>query len=135
MKHGKLVAGVAGMSVAVAVGGAVAANGASSAPENAVIKQKTSLKMKPNRYIQDGLRFTKDNYNVKSGGTVTLRLTVADKAPHPLSVVKKDALPQNGDDVNNCKVCNKLGKAHGFPDGQGPPQFQYLENGEGQNDP
>jgi hypothetical protein len=36
--------------------------------------------------------------------------------------------------LGNCKICNKLGAAHGAdPNSQGPPKFQYLENGVGQN--
>ena len=69
MRNKKLVAGVATLSVALGVSGvAVAAKG--SAPSKATIKVSQKVKMKPNRYIQDGLRWDKDVYRVKSGSTL-----------------------------------------------------------------
>ena len=33
----------------------------------------------------------------------------------------------------NCKICEKLGKAHGAdPNSNAPPKFPFLENGVGQ---
>jgi hypothetical protein len=138
MKHRKLVAGAAGLSLMVAgAGAAVAANGAANVPTTTVVKQKASQKMVPNRYIQDGMRFNKDTYVVASGGTLKLRLTQPQEGPHTLSVVRKKDLPKTADEAfNHCKPCNQLGQAHGFdPNGQGPPKYQYLEDGKGQNEP
>jgi plastocyanin len=134
MTHPKLAAGVAGLAV-VAIGGTLAIGASGATPDTAVIKQKTSIKMKANRYIQDGLRFNKDVYTVKSGGTLKVVLTVADEGPHTITVVKKADLPTTGQEVAQCKVCEKLGKVHGFPRGEGPPKFFYLENGKGQKKP
>jgi hypothetical protein len=50
--------------------------------------------------------------------------------------VRKKDLPKTGAAAFNCKICNKLGGAHGFdPSSNGPPQFQFLENGTGQSTP
>ena len=38
-----------------------------AATDMAVVKQKFSLEMKPNRYIQDNMRFNKDVYRVNVG--------------------------------------------------------------------
>jgi uncharacterized cupredoxin-like copper-binding protein len=137
MKPLKLAVGVAGLAlIAAGAGGAVAAK-TPKVPKTAVVKQKYSLVLKPNRYIQDGMRFDKDTYTVKSGGTLKLILNKPQEGPHSLTAVTKKDLPKTGDQAfNHCKPCNKLGKAHGFdPNSQGPPKFQYLENGVGQNKP
>jgi hypothetical protein len=132
MNNRKLAAGVAGLCLAVGISGVAVAANTAAVPKSVTIKQKTSLKMVPNRYIQDGLRWDKDVYKVKSGGTVTVVTTVADEGPHTLSVVKKKDLPKTPD----CKICNKLGEAHGAdPNSDAPPKFQFLENGVGQDTP
>jgi len=75
-------------------------------------------------------------YTVRTGGVVTLLLNQAQEGPHSLSVVRKKDLPRTGKQINNCKICAKLGKAHGAdPNSPAPPTFQYLENGVGQNTP
>jgi hypothetical protein len=132
MKNRKLAAGVAGLCLAVGASGVAVAANTAAVPKSVTIKQKSGLKMVPNRYIQDMLRWDKDVYKVKSGGTVTVLTTVADEGPHTLSVVKKKDLPKSPD----CKICNQLGEAHGAdPNSDAPPKFQYLENGVGQDTP
>jgi hypothetical protein len=118
--------------------GVVAGAGAASkkAPKRATIKVSQHFKMKPNRYIQDGLRWNKDVYRVRSGGTLHVVNTAADEGPHTFTVVKKKDLPKNAKQMFNCKICNTLGAAHGAdPNSDAPPTFQYLENGVGQNTP
>jgi hypothetical protein len=137
MKHRKAIAGVAGISVAAAMAvGAVGAAGAGKAPSKTTVGEKSGSKMVPNRYIQDQLRWDHDVYNVKSGGTLVFKMTVTQEGPHTLTVVKKKDLPKNAAQVNNCKICNTLAQAHGAdPNSQGPPKFQFLENGVGSNTP
>src|SRR4051794_5576157 len=132
MKNRKLAAGVAGLCVALGVSGVAVAANTAAAPKNVTIKQKQSFKVVPNRYIQDGLRWNKDLYQVKSGGTVTVVNTAADEGPHPFTIVKKKDLPKS----LNCPICDKLGAAHGAdPNSDAPPKFQFLENGVGQDTP
>jgi plastocyanin len=132
MKNRKLVTGVVGLCLAVGVSGVAVAANTAAVPKSITVKQKQSFKMVPNRYIQDGLRWDKDVYKVKSGGTITVVNTAADEGPHTFSVVKKKDLPKTPD----CKICNKLGEAHGAdPNSDAPPKFQYLENGVGQDTP
>jgi hypothetical protein len=133
MTHRKLAAGIAG--VALIAAGGTAALGASSAavPNTAVVKQKLSFKMVPNRYIQDGMRFDKDTYTVKSGGKLKLVLTHPEEGPHTLTFVKRKDLPKTAQEAFECKVCETLGKAHGAdPNSDAPPKFPFLENGKGQ---
>jgi hypothetical protein len=138
MRHRKLVAGAVGLSVvAVAAMAAVGAAGASgAAPSKVVVRERFSLKMVANRYVQDGMRFDRDVYAVKSGGTVELRMTAPQEGPHTLTVIAPRDVPKNAAQAFNCKVCNKLAKAHGAdPNSNAPPRFRFLENGVGQNTP
>ena len=137
MRNKKLVAGAVTLSVALGVSGvAVAAKG--SAPSKATIKAVQTLKMKPNRYIQDGLRWNKDVYRVKSGGTLKIVNIAASEGPHTLSVVKKNQLPRTARQVENCRICGQIAQEFGVTDPNDPnavPQFQYVENGTGTNTP
>jgi hypothetical protein len=109
---------------------------AGKAPKRSTIKVTHKIKMKPNRYIQDGLRWNEDVYRVRHNGTLHVVNTAADEGPHTFTVVKKRDLPQTAEEAFNCKICNTLGEAHGAdPSSEGPPQFQYLENGVGQDTP
>ena len=128
-----------GVAVLVLSLGVVTGAGAASAPKppkRATIKVSQHIKVKPNRYIQDGLRWNKDVYRVRSGGTLHVVNTAASEGPHTFTVVKRKDLPRTAKQVLNCKICNTLGAAHGAdPNSDAPPKFQYLENGVGQNTP
>jgi plastocyanin len=127
MKNRKLLAGVIGLCLAIGVSGVSMA--ASSAPKKNTITEKGGATIKPNRYIQDELRFAKDVYNIKSGGAITFINTVADEGPHTVTIVKKKDLPRKSP---ACPICEKLGQAHGAdPNSDAPPKFQFLENGVG----
>jgi hypothetical protein len=136
-RNRKLVAGAVTLSVALGVSG-VAVAAKHSAPGKATIKVSQKLKMKPNRYIQDGLRWNKDVYHVKSGGTLHIVNTVATEGPHTFSVVKKSQLPRTAGQVNNCRICAKIAQEFGVTDPNDPnavPQFQYVDNGKGTDTP
>jgi hypothetical protein len=63
-------------------------------------------------------------------------MTAPQEGPHTLTVVAKKDLPKTAQQAFNCKICNTLAKAHGAdPNSNGPPKFQFLENGVGQNTP
>jgi hypothetical protein len=133
MKRHKLVATATVLAVALGGGVSVAL---AAAPKSATIKESTSLKFKANRYIQDGLRWDKDVYDVKSGGTLHVKFNVKNEGPHTFTVVRKKDVPSTAKEVESCKICNKLGKAHGAdPSTDAPPKFVFLENGKGQNTP
>jgi hypothetical protein len=134
MKLTRVIAAVAGVTLA-AGGTSVALAQGGSAPKRTTIRAVASPpKLKPNRYIQDGLRWNKDVYRVASGGTLHIVNAAAGEGPHTFTVVKKSDLPRSGA-FRGCKICDKLGAAHGAdpssPDA--PPKFQYLENGVGQD--
>src|SRR5919204_5337371 len=112
MSNRKLVAGVAMLGRAMAGSGvAVAANNA-AAPKRTTVKVSGKFVMKRNRYVQDGMRWDKDVWRVRSGGTLHIVNTNASEGPHTFTVVRKKDLPRNAAQMNNCQICNKLGAAH-----------------------
>jgi hypothetical protein len=136
MQNRRLGAGVAGLCLAVGVSGVAVAANTAAVPKRVTIKEKAGLAIKPNRYIQDQLRWDRDVYKVKSGGTITVVNNQAGEGPHTFTVVKKSDLPRTGRQLVNCRVCKTLAQAHGAdPNSNAPPKFQYLENGVGQATP
>ena len=136
MSQRKLLLLVAAVVLAGAVAtGAVA--GRSTGTSVTTIKAVTSLpKIVVNRYVQDGLRWDKDVYKVKSGGTIHIVNNAADEGPHTFTVVVPKDEPKNGLQMVNCKICEALAKAHGAnPNSDAPPKFPFLENGVGQKSP
>ena len=123
--------------VTVVAAGAVATGavaGHSAGGNVTTIKAVTSLpKMVVNRYVQDGLRWDKDTYTVKSGGTLHVLNNAADEGPHTFTVVLPKDEPKNGLQMIRCKICETLAKAHGAnPNTDAPPKYPFLENGVGQ---
>jgi hypothetical protein len=117
-----------------AVGLSSVALAASSAPSKVTVSESQTFKFKPNRYIQDGLRWKKDVYTIKSGGTLHVVNNEAGEGPHTFTAVKESDLPKTAQQINTCAICGKLGKAHGAdPNSDAPPKFQFLENGVGQD--
>ena len=127
------------LCAAAVVVAAVAATGAMAAHSThtsvTTIKAVTvPPKVVVNRYIQDGLRWDKDVYKVRSGGTIHIVNVAANEGPHTFTVIQKKDAPKTGLQVMNCRICNQLAKAHGAnPNSNAPPKFQYLENGVGTN--
>jgi plastocyanin len=107
----------AGLAVVVAVVAAAVAVPAFAAAPPASVTQKivSHTTFKPNRYIQEGLRFKLDRINIRKGGTVTLVDT--SKEDHTFSLVKKSQVPTTLRKLNNCftpkGVCGKLAVEHG----------------------
>jgi hypothetical protein len=91
---------------------------------------------KINRYVQSTVRWNKDAYTVKSGGTLHIVNLAADEGPHTFTVIARKDEPKTLQQLFTCSICQKLGKAHGAdPNSNAPPKFQFLENGVGQKTP
>ena len=130
----KLLVGIA--TLGLAAGGGTAAVAASQTPRHTTINAVTSFKVKINRWVQDGTRWQKDVYDVKSGGTITVVNLSASDGPHTFSVVKKSDLPRTAKQINNCRICQTVAAEHGAnPQTEGPPQFLFVENGVGSTVP
>lgn len=110
---------------------------ASAAPKNRVtVTSVSSIRFKINRYIQDGLRWNRDVYAVRSGGTVRVLNGDGQSGPHTFTVLAKKDMPRTLRALFTCRACNELTRAHGAnPDSEDPPRFAFLENGVGQDSP
>jgi hypothetical protein len=123
-------------TAAVAASAAVAGRSQPSAGVTTIKAVSSIPKVKINRFIQDGLRWDKDTYTVKSGGTLHIVNNAADEGPHTFTVLAQQDEPKSALQIVNCKICEKLGKAHGAnPNSDAPPKFPFLENGVGQKTP
>jgi hypothetical protein len=136
MSPKKLVAVVAVILVALSATSVALAAHKAKAPAKVTIKSATSVKFKANRYLQDGLRWAKDSYTVRSGGTLHVVNGDGSEGPHTFTILAKKDVPKTIKTLFNCKACNKLTKAHGAdPNTEAPPKFPFLENGVGQATP
>ncbi len=90
-----------------------------------------------NRYVQDNLRWNKDVYTVASGGTLHIVNVRKRRRPAYASRSSRRRTSRRRPPAScNCKICEKLGKAHGAdPNSDAPPKFPFLENGVGQATP
>ncbi|MDQ3894223.1 MAG: hypothetical protein M3292_06105 [Actinomycetota bacterium] len=69
--------------------------------------------MSPNRYIKDNMSFSPGTVSVKSGDSLTFRFDKPNShEPHTLTIVNKKDLPRNGQQVENCHVCQQLASGH-----------------------
>lgn len=137
MKHRTLMVGVSALALAVGGSGAALAAGHHKAPKRVTIKQAGGMSVKPNRYVKDTMRWNRNVYHVRSGGTLHLVDSNVQEGPHTFTVVRKKDLPKTaGAILNNCKICRKYEQAHGAdPNSNGPPKFFFLENGVGSQAP
>lgn len=125
---------VVAVLILVALGVVGAASAVAAGPAKVTIKSTTSFKFKPNRYVQDGLRWAKDSYSVASGGTVHVVNGDGSEGPHTFTVLAKGDVPKTARALFGCRACNQLTRAHGAnPDSEAPPRFNFLENGVGQD--
>jgi hypothetical protein len=129
---------IGAMALGLTAGGAGAAVAATSGPPptHANITAVQKVVFKVNRYVKDSLRWNKDVYQVKSGGTLHV-VNKAHDGPHTFSVVKKSDLPKTQKQLNQCAICETIGIAHGAPQGESdaPPTHLWTEDGVGQDTP
>ena len=126
------------MSAAVAAIGSTASAGhrVSAAGVTTIKAVAPTPKFQINRYVQTTVRWDKDSYTVKSGGTLHIVNLAADEGPHTFTVVATKDEPKTLQQLFACPICQKLGKAHGAdPNSNAPPKFPFLENGVGQKTP
>ena len=129
-----LAAAVMGVAAAAITGAASAGHRTAGADVTTIKAVEPPPKFQINRFVQTTVRWDKDAYTVKSGGTLHIVNLAASEGPHTFTVVAKQDLPTTLQRLMNCTICLKLAKAHGAnPNSNAPPKFQYLENGVGQN--
>jgi uncharacterized cupredoxin-like copper-binding protein len=127
------VAALVGAVAATATGVASAGHRAAAAGVTTIRAVAPPPAFKINRYVQSTVRWNSDSYTVKSGGTLHIVNLAADEGPHTFTVVAEKDMPKTLEQLLQCSICEKLGKAHGAdPNSNAPPKFQYLDNGVGQ---
>jgi hypothetical protein len=127
------VAGCVGLTIAA---GAAFAAHRTTASTTTIKAVAPTPKFQINRYVEDTLRWNKDSYSVKSGGTLHVVNDAAEEGPHTFTVLAQQDEPKTAPQIVNCKICEKLAKAHGAnPHSDAPPKFPFLENGVGQKTP
>jgi plastocyanin len=133
--HKKVVIGAMALCLTASGAGAAIAASSGPPPKHAKIDAVQKVQFKINRYVKDALRWQKDVYQVKSGGTITIT-NKANDGPHTFSVVNKKDLPRTTKQINNCKICQTIAQEHGAdPNSDAPPTHLFVEDGTGQDTP
>jgi plastocyanin len=133
--HKKVVIGAMALCLTASGAGAAIAASSGPPPKHAKIDAVQKVQFKINRYVKDALRWQKDVYQVKSGGTLTIT-NKANDGPHTFSVVNKKDLPRTTKQINNCKICQTIAQEHGAdPNSDAPPTHLFVEDGTGQDTP
>jgi plastocyanin len=102
-------------AIGIAVGtiAGVLAMGTATAAPKAPTKKKIAIVghfvFKTGKSAFDDQHFTPRKFDIRSGGTVTLRNKARTEDPHTISLVKKSQLPDSFD----CEVCGAIFGAHG----------------------
>jgi hypothetical protein len=133
--HKKVVIGAMALCLTASGAGAALAAKGGPPPSHAAINAVQKVQFKVNRYVKDSLRWQKDVYQVKSGGTLTIT-NKANDGPHTFSVVNKKDLPRTTKQINNCKICQTIAQEHGADENSdAPPTHLFVEDGVGQDTP
>lgn len=110
--------------------GAAAPAIAATAPKQATLTAIGGIELKPNRYVQDNMRFNKDRVVIRSGGTLTVRNRT--DAPHTISLVKARDKPRTYKQMERCfegGACADLSAAHGVTSPEAEPTNPLVNVG------
>ena len=133
--HKKVVIGAMALCLTASGAGAAIAASGGPPPKHANIDAVQKVQIKINRYMKDALRWKKDVYQVKSGGTLTIT-NKANDGPHTFSVVNKKDLPRTTKQIFNCHICQTIAQEHGADENSdAPPTHLFVEDGTGQDTP
>ena len=101
---------------------ALASSGASHGNGVTILAKDNGIKIVPNKYIQDNMFFSPGTVTVTSGESITFKYgDTKAMEPHTLTIVKKSDLPKNGEEAENCRVCEKLATPH-LKNPKAPPE-------------
>jgi hypothetical protein len=133
----KFVIGAMALCVTASGAGVAVAAKSGPPPTHATVNAVQKVQFKVNRYVKDSLRWQKDVYQVRSGGTLHI-VNKAHDGPHTLSIVKKSDLPRTTNQMNQCKICETIAVAHGVDptvESEAPPPHLWTEDGVGVDTP
>ena len=115
---------------ALATVGGTAVAKSKKAPNKATVTIKNPIKIKVNKFFQDGARFAPGNVVVRSGGTLTIKNK--SEAPHTFSLLAKKDVPKSTGKILNCgspgTICETIFTAHA-PDPDGLPTKPVVDVG------
>ncbi len=78
-----------------------------------VLAKDKGVTFAPNKYIQDNEFFAPGTVAVKSGDSLTFKFgDTKAMEPHTLTIVTKSDLPKTGNQVQNCKACERYATPH-----------------------
>jgi hypothetical protein len=106
--------GLVGLAVSVAAAVAVPATAQPDASARVQLNTIGGVTFKANRFIKDGMRFSKDTVRADRGDRLVLRDRT--KQPHTLSVVRRNQLPRRVRQIDACfenGPCGRLFVEHG----------------------
>jgi plastocyanin len=118
---------MAALAAVVAVAVTAVALGA-SAGSTAKLTAAAGSKFVINKYAQDTAHFSPGAVTIKSGGTLSVKAQAG--PPHSFSIVKESELPKTTKQIEQCKICETLAKAHGAdPNSDAPPSKLVVDVG------
>jgi plastocyanin len=111
--------------VAVAV---TAVSLGATARSSATLTATTGSRYVINKYAQNTSHFSPGAVTIRSGGTLTVRSQAG--SPHTFSIVKAAELPKTTKQIEQCKICQTLAKAHGAsPNSDAAPAKPVVDVG------
>jgi hypothetical protein len=132
----KFVVGAMALALSASGTGAALAAKSGPPPTHATVNAVAKVQFKINRFVKDSLRWQKDVYQVRSGGTLHI-VNKAEDGPHTFSIVAKKDLPRTTKQINQCSICEKIGQQFGItdPNSEAPPPHNYVDDGVAQDTP
>lgn len=132
LSHRMLRRGAVATSTLIVVAVVPALAGKPRAPGRVSLTAIDRPAFKPNRYLGDGLRWSRDATTMRSGGTLTLANKT--REAHAFSIVRRSQVPSTASQADNCEVCRPITDAHDFS--AGPPRVAIVDkDGRGFNQP
>jgi hypothetical protein len=133
----KFVVGAMTLALAASGAGAAVAAKQGPAPTHANVNAVQKVTFKVNRYLKDALRWNKDVYQIKSGGTLHI-VNKAEDGPHTFSIVARKDLPKTQKQLQQCPICQTIAQQFGVDpnsESEGPPPHLWVEDGVAQDTP
>ena len=113
--------------------GSALAGGRHTAAEPVVVKALGGMKMVPNTYFQDEMRFSPGTIHVTSGQSLTFEFGDRETEPHTLTIVPRSALPKTAMQAEQCRACRyatgHLKNPKAAPDDANPIVHWVLNKG------
>jgi hypothetical protein len=131
----KFVVGAMALALTASGTGVALAAKKGPPPSHATVNAVQKVQFKVNRYVKDALRWQKDVYQVRSGGTLHI-VNKANDGPHTFSIVARKDLPKTQKQLNQCNVCGTIAQQFGVdPTSDAPPAHLYTDDGVAQDAP